>query len=73
MGYKFNNGSMDNYELAVGERESERVFIGVCDSCGLDILEGDSTPCPNCGALYHELCVDGSCTRCDVEMGNEHE
>ncbi|MDY6865355.1 MAG: hypothetical protein SVY15_05210 [Halobacteriota archaeon] len=72
MGYEFND-SMEDDELAMNVQESERAFIGVCDSCGLDILEGDSISCPNCGALYHELCVGSSCTRCDVEMSSEHD
>jgi rRNA maturation endonuclease Nob1 len=47
---------------------SEQAFIGVCETCGSDVNEGDERLCPTCGAIYHDWCVKETCSRCDAEI-----
>jgi rubrerythrin len=48
--------------------ESEGDFVGICDVCGVDVNENTEKLCPNCGAIYHELCVKNLCKRCKIRL-----
>lgn len=47
---------------------AEGEFIGICDVCGEDVNENGEKLCPNCGAVYHELCVKSVCKRCKSRL-----
>jgi rubrerythrin len=58
----------DGMEAEAAPDIEEGEFVGICDVCGVDVNENTEKLCPNCGAIYHELCVKNLCKRCKSRL-----